>query len=1101
MNKHTVHLFMGKDMASMSEAISDHVFVHGNPQTKDYVHILTITKNDNVYKIKDVNIQNSFKEISDDIVGSHYFEDLFSTTIAIGKGVDTLSSELYLCVHVQLFDKEQLDNLKVLVGWIKASESPYVVDVCGIAYDLASLFCITQEEKEQLIYKSEQNKASTKGAIDCIVDELHSKGEVNRLLLMQNKNFRGIGLKLDKDTFIRILGEFALLTSEQYYELFPVSAVEDCEINAFGISALWFNKYFYKDYLLTRTLLSIFDREGLNKSQIDNPLAVLHKAQNFTKKYSSLLQDNYTNCILPGIKDGTITDANKEEVCYKFKEQIDAFSNELQTLIGDDTLTLEEKRLLYALLLREDDEMMDDNFIIEQYPSLDECFKESINLYIDDNNRIIDEGESSILSGPLNNNHVYNPIDELSELKVAIRKSKSFIRKSEARLKEIQEGIVFDNDSRKVIVDGDYHFGGNTFRLLNDIVEEPLEETYIPKSNSSVSIDVRENFSPIRDQGGIGACSAFASSSMFEYILNCHDDCTSHRLSPRFLYYNVCDKNSDGTPIDNGSNYYRVMHSLGDLGICEEGLCPYAEDFSIPPSEEAIKEASSRLVTKAMNVNLAHKDIVSALAEGYPVGIALKLFNSFKPDQNGFIFRPADEELNGDEFGWHAMVICGFSEKQKVYVVRNSWGDSWGDDGYCYIPFSYVEDPELCRQACIIAGVSCSQFKSHEISKDIEFDCGSKDVEYAALRILIEEEKVDLKKLEKSYSSLQEQYIKLLTELTHTGKRDQIREHATNKYVSRASMEQSSDSTHNLGNKSLLPFAITGVGLLSSGTLYWANTISDTTGVALGGASVIAGILWYFLSKNKKTDVVKHKTDLNEEKSHFNLLDLEIKFRTAGIFIDSLKDLRNQIEKSHRRITSYLLNLKQWNKQFKDKQLLLSDKLKDPFITILDESDFERIFEKYKNGYTCNISLWDKFTTYDIDTIKIRAFYENLINEISDRITNSYIGFSMYDYITKSSYEPYSINEDTKLEYLSRIDHQSQPFAEHITGHPNKPSRRLLFVLCTEDEKQKRFEEFCKIKFSTSPQSCFGGTSYKLTYVQVIGCQRNELKMYKEPVD
>lgn len=297
---------------------------------------------------------------------------------------------------------------------------------------------------------------------------------------------------------------------------------------------------------------------------------------------------------------------------------------------------------------------------------------------------------------------------------------------------------------------------------------------------------------------------------------------------------------------------------------------------------------------------------------------------------------------------------------------------------------------------------------------------------------------------------------------------------------------------------SLLPFAISGIGLLSSGTLYYTNTISDTTGIALGGASVIAGLLWYFLSKNKNTDSIEFKCNSIEEKSYFSLLDLEIKFRTAGILIDSLKDLRNQIEKSHRRITSYLLNLKQWNDQFKEKELSLTDELKDPFITILNESDFERIFEKYQKGYTCDISLWDKFAIYDIDTNKIRAFFENLINEISERITNSYMDFSMYDYITKSSYEPYSINEDTKLEYLKRIDYQSQPFAEHITGHPKKPSRRLLLVLCKEDEKQKRFEEFCKINFSTSPQSCFGGSSYKLTYVQVTGCQRNELKLYKE---
>merc|ERR1719203_41930 len=96
-------------------------------------------------------------------------------------------------------------------------------------------------------------------------------------------------------------------------------------------------------------------------------------------------------------------------------------------------------------------------------------------------------------------------------------------------------------------------------------------------------------------------------------------------------------------------------------------------------------------ISDAMNVPLDLDAMKSCLAEGYPIVFALKLTKQFfTPDERGYIPTPDPEDPQAAKHGWHTMLLVGYSDRQEVFIVRNSWGTEWGDEGYGYVPYDYI---------------------------------------------------------------------------------------------------------------------------------------------------------------------------------------------------------------------------------------------------------------------------------------------------------------------------------------------------------------------------------------------------------------------------
>jgi C1A family cysteine protease len=135
------------------------------------------------------------------------------------------------------------------------------------------------------------------------------------------------------------------------------------------------------------------------------------------------------------------------------------------------------------------------------------------------------------------------------------------------------------------------------------------------------------------------------------------------------------------------------MGTLSAQGTCTEAKWPYVpSQVFTRPSWGSYRQAFANKIGAFYRITSAgssrHADIIEALKREHPVVFGVfvgKSFMNLGPDGNVKIIK--NEVLEGA----HAMLIVGVDGRGN-YIVRNSWGDSWGDKGYCYMPYAYLDE-------------------------------------------------------------------------------------------------------------------------------------------------------------------------------------------------------------------------------------------------------------------------------------------------------------------------------------------------------------------------------------------------------------------------
>lgn len=239
---------------------------------------------------------------------------------------------------------------------------------------------------------------------------------------------------------------------------------------------------------------------------------------------------------------------------------------------------------------------------------------------------------------------------------------------------------------------------------------DPRDLTYRPRrKRTGALVDLRPFDPPIYDQKNLGSCTGNAVGGVFHFDELKQKLADAFMPSRLFIYYN--ERVLDGTAPDDdaGSEIRTGIKTIAKQGVCSEALWPYViRKFSVKPTDKCYAEALKHRAIKYMRVEQNLAALKACLAEGYPIVFGFNVFESFESEEvakTGIVPMPAPNEKN---VGGHAVVLVGYDDEKKWFIVRNSWGVGWGDKGYFYMPYDYITDNKLCDDFWTVRLVSAA---------------------------------------------------------------------------------------------------------------------------------------------------------------------------------------------------------------------------------------------------------------------------------------------------------------------------------------------------------------------------------------------------------
>jgi C1A family cysteine protease len=215
-------------------------------------------------------------------------------------------------------------------------------------------------------------------------------------------------------------------------------------------------------------------------------------------------------------------------------------------------------------------------------------------------------------------------------------------------------------------------------------------------------VDLRRLCSPVRDQGQLGSCTGFAIAVGMREFLERKNTGAFVKLSPLFLYYEE-RKIENTISQDAGAQPRDGMKVLAQMGCAPETDDPYnIKLFTKAPTAKAVKDAAKFKIASYHRLN-SLMEMQQCLVGGNGFVLGFVVYDSFESAavaKNGKMPMPQPSEK---QLGGHAVFAAGYKTDPKwpgggYLIIKNSWSTGWGDQGYFYMPFAYVQ-PHLVTDA------------------------------------------------------------------------------------------------------------------------------------------------------------------------------------------------------------------------------------------------------------------------------------------------------------------------------------------------------------------------------------------------------------------
>tara|TARA_A200000159_G_scaffold164849_1_gene196744 strand:- start:3975 stop:4664 length:690 start_codon:yes stop_codon:yes gene_type:complete len=185
--------------------------------------------------------------------------------------------------------------------------------------------------------------------------------------------------------------------------------------------------------------------------------------------------------------------------------------------------------------------------------------------------------------------------------------------------------------------------------------------------------------SPVKNQGQCGSCWAFATTNVVETFMRIHNY-TVDRLSEQQLV----DCSEEDYGCEGGFMHTALDYIIQNDGLLDNQIYPYRATTN---NCSCISKSNNVIGSNIKNYDFIIPNSIIDMKKNVmetPIAIAIDANNIyFRFYKNGVIDVPMNESNSIN----HAVVLVGFDhdEDGMYWIIQNSWGSDWGDQGFCKV--------------------------------------------------------------------------------------------------------------------------------------------------------------------------------------------------------------------------------------------------------------------------------------------------------------------------------------------------------------------------------------------------------------------------------
>ncbi|MBF0318480.1 MAG: C39 family peptidase [Nitrospirae bacterium] len=256
-----------------------------------------------------------------------------------------------------------------------------------------------------------------------------------------------------------------------------------------------------------------------------------------------------------------------------------------------------------------------------------------------------------------------------------------------------------------------------------------LDNTTLPRSINWDNISGISYVTPVKNQewnylvndntAKCGSCWAFSTTAALEsYVqITTNTPGSDINLSEQILV------SCSGAGSCKGGSPKKASSFLADNGTVSASCFIY-QGVGVACSQACsgwFNNSSARYLFNKVNIiggdttatncdkNSRCHEIKRAIANNGPVVVSMRCYSDFTKHYKSGIY---SRVKSAKKEGGHAVLVVGYSDDGQYFIVKNSWGPNWGENGYFQIAYDMVWDYDATTKAGVRFGKTAISYSN-----------------------------------------------------------------------------------------------------------------------------------------------------------------------------------------------------------------------------------------------------------------------------------------------------------------------------------------------------------------------------------------------------